>query len=487
MKITKKIIAVVLTVMMLALMVPFSASAADGDVSFKVNCTKDGYEFTVYQVATVEAQFNTYNMVATDTAIKNAVMASQTSHKTADILTACNNTTETLSQVGDVYVSNSGEKTYTVAPGIYYVKCTKSPSTVKSITNSIVALPYYDSTNGWVSTLAGTIDLAAKVSDGDVVVSKKFNETSNKYLTKNVGEDVAYTLTSSVVGSTEKALKKYAVVDKMSTGLTFKQIDSVKLTGSTTSAPDYTLSASQYSVVTDYQTKDGKTNTFAVVLDPSVYAAANTVGFYDFTNVEVAFTAILNNKAVIGPTGNANTDLLEYTNADDLQTDVAGDTVKVYTFGIIINKYDVADTSALSGAVFGIYKDSDPNQTIIAKAVTGSNGAGKFMEIDANGNITSNEYKFGEGKYHTVELVAPEGYNKSDYRNPVNIVAKFSNDELTSPVTGYVAIALGNAAIVTPQTGGMGTMMFTIGGAALIACAGILFIILIKKRKKAGK
>ena len=39
--------------------------------------------------------------------------------------------------------------------------------------------------------------------------------------------------------------------------------------------------------------------------------------------------------------------------------------------------------------------------------------------------------------------------------------------------------------MAVPQTGGMGTMMFYVGGAALIACAGVLLFVL--KRKKAAK
>ena len=39
--------------------------------------------------------------------------------------------------------------------------------------------------------------------------------------------------------------------------------------------------------------------------------------------------------------------------------------------------------------------------------------------------------------------------------------------------------------VTVPQTGGMGTMMFYVGGAALIACAGVLLFVL--KRKKAAK
>ena len=44
-------------------------------------------------------------------------------------------------------------------------------------------------------------------------------------------------------------------------------------------------------------------------------------------------------------------------------------------------------------------------------------------------------------------------------------------------------LTVGNTPVVMPKTGGQGTMVFTIIGASLIACAGILIITTRKKRK----
>ena len=62
MKTTKKIFAALLAVMMLLVMVPFSASAAT-NISFDLSCEKEGYEFAVYQVATLNKTAGKYENI----------------------------------------------------------------------------------------------------------------------------------------------------------------------------------------------------------------------------------------------------------------------------------------------------------------------------------------------------------------------------------------------------------------------------------------
>ena len=51
MKTTKRVFALVLAAMMLAMMIPFAASAANN--SLTLSMSKDGFEYAVYQVATI--------------------------------------------------------------------------------------------------------------------------------------------------------------------------------------------------------------------------------------------------------------------------------------------------------------------------------------------------------------------------------------------------------------------------------------------------
>ena len=84
--------------------------------------------------------------------------------------------------------------------------------------------------------------------------------------------------------------------------------------------------------------------------------------------------------------------------------------------------------------------------------------------------------------YFVKETKAPVGYNINSTIFKVTAVAK-----AYTPV-GTVengATVVKDYPVTVPQTGGMGTMMFYVGGAALIACAGVLLFVL--KRKKAAK
>ena len=80
------------------------------------------------------------------------------------------------------------------------------------------------------------------------------------------------------------------------------------------------------------------------------------------------------------------------------------------------------------------------------------------------------------GTYYLVETEAPTGYVKSD--TPLEIVIT----EDVSGNTHLVNVNFANSLI--PHTGGMGTTLFSIVGGALIATAGVIFVISRKKRAR---
>ncbi len=483
-KTSKKIIAMFIAVLFVVAMVPFSAGAATEDVSFKVNCDKEGYKFEVYQLAALDTETGLYTKNASTSDAIFSVINDDTK-TSADILAACDAAaTGYGTKTGDTYVSKSGEKEYTVTSGIYYIKSTEQPPTVKSVTNSIVALPYY-ADGAWQKTLPETINLAAKVSDGDVNVDKKIvNSTtgSDTYTTAGYGDEVQFKLTATVVGSAEKKLKSFAITDNMDAGLTFKSIDSVTLKAAT-GGTDKVLNSSDY-VKTDSftYTPTGaaapKTAGFAVELDKA--NVLDNADFYNYTSVEVVYTATLNENATKGAASNNNSDSLVYTNANDVVTEVDGTTVKVYTFGIKVVKVDSTDNNTkLNGAVFAVYDKTDAAKTVLATATTGTDGVGVFK--DAAGK----EYNFDKGTYVIYETKAPAGYNLNSAEIEVTINPTFTSGTLVTPVDGFASQTVENTPSKLPETGGMGTMAFTIIGSALIVCAGVLFVVI--KRKKTAK
>ena len=99
--------------------------------------------------------------------------------------------------------ASSTTKTFSsLDQGIYYVKCTKYPAGVKSVTNSVFALPYYQN-NSWVYTLSA-INLANKVVDGTPQTDKEItNSTKNNknFTDVSVGDTVEFALNNTVTGS----------------------------------------------------------------------------------------------------------------------------------------------------------------------------------------------------------------------------------------------------------------------------------------------
>ena len=111
------------------------------------------------------------------------------------------------------------------------------------------------------------------------------------------------------------------------------------------------------------------------------------------------------------------------------------------------------------------------------KATTTTNGNDKFY-------YGKHEFYFTPGvDYFVKETKAPAGYNINSTIFKVTAVAKAYT--AVGTVENGAATVVKDYPVTVPQTGGMGTMMFYVGGAALIACAGVLLFVL--KRKKAAK
>ena len=191
------------------------------------------------------------------------------------------------------------------------------------------------------------------------------------------------------------------------------------------------------------------------------------------TPITVTYTATLSEDVVAG--AYINTAWVVYPDGSSQP-----DTVTVYTYGIDIFKYDqgkdvAAEDAGLSGAQFALYgEDSvivgDDGAVTIkgdAKPVwTGTSGE--------NGHVTIPG--LDEGTYYLFETEAPEGYVKSD--TPLKIVIPEDADEDTCMVNVNFANTL------IPHTGGTGTLMYTIGGVAIIVLAGVLLVVYRKSRKK---
>lgn len=477
MKTTKKFFAALLVVMMIAMMVPFTASAAAnnyievtlapyaGSDANEAGTADGNYAMGVYKVASYDATTGAYTAVLNLTGLQDAINAENNDGKAQSIINILNNQkgaistiVDTLNFTIDATHTTATDTTVALEDGIYYTYLTSKPGTVKSVTNSLFVVEGGE-------TATATVN---KVSTAAVTVNKTADTTLVGY-----DKDVNYTLTASVAGSADEKIDTYAIVDVMDPNLTLQE-DTIKVFG-VKAGTDTVIENTVYTVEKNYTYDTDKTATFAVVFKDT-YLAGDT--FYGFDTIKVTFTAKVGDGAVVN-TNMPNSDGVEYGNGSNL-TYKPGPTVNVKTLGLKVVKVDGNNAAKyLAGATFGLFEDADCNTpvqingtNVTATTDATANGV-KFM---ANGV----EYKIGDTSktYYVKELTAPAGYNLNS--TVYSVSASASEADGYTFVNGKAGVP--NYAVTVPQTGGMGTMIFTIVGLSLIACAGVLFVVVRRKR-----
>lgn len=469
MKTTKKIFAAVLAVMMIALMIPFSASAAEGNTYNAFIKGKNGFTVDVYKVAKINTTTGEYTEIQGGTAVATALKTwkNASGNDSKALLAACESATFTDADSKGNHEFTSDEDVYnfgTNEAGVYYVKVTGQPAetSVKKKGGALFALP--EGTKTTQGSAEAPIEL--KINTGAVEVSKEIvgGDIDTKKTTASAGDTVTFKLTASVTGSKEVPLTEYTIHDNLSVSFDTPAVTEVKVDNTKLSTSDYTVDASSQSDI-------------KISLSESYLKAAKegTNDFYASSDVVVTLTAVLKDTAVSGntATANSNSDSLTYTNVYG-QASKPGDTVYVYTFDLPVFKYDgtTADKKGLGNATF-VLKKADGTE--VATKVTS-------VKAGSEGKVTFE--KLGAGTYTVQETIAPSGYNRNSTLYTINIsvegVITVNGDSNT-----VTTLEVPNYPVTVPSTGGMGTMMFYVGGAALIACAGVLLFVL--KRKKAAK
>lgn len=484
MKTTKRVLAIVIAALMLAMMVPFAANAATPNVTFTLSYDQpadeaDGtFEWTVYQLATLDTETGALTIKATDSAIVSALKANSTSSVT--ILEKCDAATSGFgTATGGTFASGDADKTYTVPAGIYYVKCTTAPASATLKNNSIVALPYYQN-NAWQNTLpasasteGNTIKLGTKFSNSPVSIVKKVKDVvSNAWVdatSQQQDKDVQFRTFVTTAGSATERLGGYKISDSMEKGLKLKSIDSVKFFAEANSASGTTVPATAYST-----TKDD--TSFEIAFTADYLTAATAPEFYNNKYIEVLYTCTVLDSAEVGDNENVNTAELTYKPVSSTWTDPIKDTAQVYVYEAGVYKYDAskADTNTpLANAEFAIYAtkaNAVAGKNAIAVAKTGTDGKAKFVAAG-----TTKEFKFAKGTYFVKETKAPANYNLNSEVKEITLGA-------TAASTTLEEVSIGNTPSKLPETGGEGTMMFMIIGGSLILLAGVLFVVVMKKR-----
>ncbi len=500
-KAMKTILAIMLVAMFAFTMIP--TAFADGgnepaqqtDASLTIKNDNADFSFKIYQIATItEADLATGKYTFPDginADVKSAVnTAGQNGAQFLAALDAITNLgidpVATVSgKSGDAYV----QEYETDTKGIYYARVFDQPDgNVAKVSNSVIVWPEYK--NGSWDDSALTVDLAKKV--GTDKISKAFSDTTDAAKEAKEGQIISFTLKADIVGSETDLATKYEIWDKMCPGLEYVAKSAhIFYDGTTTSADADFVSYGEEKAeiktnVTDTDAKYNKGTTFSFRAKADVLADS-TSEYYKHSQVFITYSAVVLNTAGIGKDYNPNKDGLVYrlaSSTGDVTRD--GDEVKVYTYAAQAVKIDASATAKatdgnqvpLKGAVVGLYIKNATNNALteIARGTSDDNGLVVFTE---GGDTAKNALRLAPGSYVVKEISAPEGYALSTVEYPLTVTADHTGNGVFDLDNNAV---IENFATKLPETGGQGTLMFTLIGAGLILCAGVLFVIIMKKK-----
>lgn len=325
-----------------------------------------------------------------------------------------------------------------------------------------------------------------------------------------IGETVTFTLTSTVPDMTGYESYVFKFVDKLSKGLTFQQIEKVTVGGESginvtqgTENNTYTLTGPTP------DTEDSTKNVITIEMNNFLASYKEKVG----QEIKVVYTATINKDAVVSGngalTGNINEAHVEYSNDPSNSQETTPSTpveVETYTFKFDLHKYaEDEEEKWLDGAEFELYRDQACTNKV--KLVEDGTAGYRVMDTTESGvgvKIVTKDTSditisgLNAGTYYLKETKAPDGYNMLTEPVKITITPTYGEDKKLESVIIKYKIGNGEEANATngevmvvnkdgtllPETGGMGTVLFTvIGGVLLIAVIGSF----VYSRKKSAK
>mgnify|MGYP000196915005 CR=1 FL=1 len=354
-------------------------------------------------------------------------------------------------------------------------------------------------------------------------VTKRDGTTNTHEADYGVGDAVPYTLTIKVPENIT-SLKTFTVTDTTVKAQLIQNKGSVKISGKNNAGGDVTLAESAYTITV---APDANNSVMTVAFTPS--ALTDVAG----GEITIAYTATVQDTAVVAGNGNVNTAKIVYSRKTNLTEETGGnkpyeitDKGVVYTFGLNIHKTakgGTKDGAGLKGVTFDLYKKVD-TETLNGNskypfcgqeyaAISGddavklgltTNSAENWIKVKTlttgeNGYVSAKGLP--SGTYKLVETKTVNGYNllskPVDAKLNLTYAAAWSTtttydangnqtkSTITTPtykrdgetVTPGEEIEIVNRAGFTlPVTGGFGTLLFSgIGVLLVLAGVGVLF------------
>lgn len=453
--------------------------------------------------------------------------------------------TLTMTKVGDYTTGEDGSVTIPDLKGYYYVKELRSAQTqvASAAEPFLAAVPMTDAStdpanSGWITDVHvypknSPLTNSKVVNDAMVSTGEYYEETNtltwkiNSDIPSNIGDAAASIQNEGQAGQTGGYFR---IIDELDKSFVYT-VDSLKVYAGM--AKDATtvelIKDTDYKLYVNEKT-DGSATTITVDLTKAgMEKLAAGTGDIPYSNLFITFDTTLDANATQnaaiknvpktyfsadptgdpGDPGDPDDPTPDPDDPNDPTEPDPEDVPYVVVGSIILKKTNEDGTSPLKGAKFKIATSEENAKNGVYLKVNGTgedvvatsaeDGTVKFTNLpitpqfDQDGTFTG----FAEEAYWLVEVEAPSGYNLLP--NPIKVpvlddIAENEKDADSNPIANHIQFKNGTDRInnvefkvvntknfTLPQTGGTGTVLFTVGGIALI---GVAIILLITTRKK---
>lgn len=334
----------------------------------------------------------------------------------------------------------------------------------------------------------------------------------------SVGDTVKWKVEASVPSNVNE-LKTYKLTDRMSNALIWENVKDANLQITTNPSTVLTRGTDYYTLTVPTDKTAGGKWTIEFTEAGKKKLADNNVKV-----ITVTFNTKLNENAKIGSEGNLNDAELDYSNAiyptedpdKDKQPgeDKITDQAIVYSFQMNVLKVDGKRNTPLRGVKFDLYSYTGKETNPTEADLKGSDGKRIAQDLTTDEEGKTQYKGLKNGTYYLVEtetVTNKDGKRYNLLKEPVKVeikvtyttktettIDKETNGNVTAATTvknetftggdtgsfGTFTVTVKNyTGFDLPITGGMGTVLFSIAGFALMA--GAAFVLLKGRRKDA--
>lgn len=422
--------------------------------------------------------------------------------------------------INSVATINDSNPSVNLDLGFYIVVETGTSNTSATVASKsmLVPIPYVDGNDN--EGYKWNFELTVEPKDEPVNIDKSIiDEDGNKGDISHgqVGSDVNYQAIANIPhydASTDLTKVVYVMSDTLSKGLDFKDTSENGVVVKFAKETD-----AQGNLISPVSLEDAYDLTFEGRTMKLVF---NYEKIMSYNFVQLNYTAVINDDAVVGIEGNPNEIKLEYTNNNKTwEKSEPKDITRTYLYGIKLNKIsEDAELTKLEDAHFQLYKGETTSEDQLIATYNYVNGQLVLNSDNGNTAVTNKDgiaylIGFGAGVYTLKETKAPNGYILPNGEMKLEIEETIGTDEDGKEIVTSVSIKLtadgkttvlpmetlevtegdvtigdGSVAVTTiknkpgfnlPKTGGEGTWMFAVGGILIMAGMATAFIKLRKK------